>query len=272
MSKDEHNFFTIRMTRALEDNVFAEGKTIFEMMKIAGKVITEEIIEFCKKESLNSITIFSGYGNNGGDSLVAAKLLLQQGFSCYIVIFGNKDKFDEQGVVPVNSTKKQEFIGDKVQNPYYELIALVSGVAGLFHDFGKANPLFQSKLDKSYKGKIFEPYRHEWLSLRLFQAFVKEKTDKEWLQALVGIDNNTEEWVLSNLIRDGIDEGENKIFEHLDKPEENLKKLLSYRKPKSICFFDLRDHGEKIYQHISLIIKKIISDLQVVQLKTIIKM
>ncbi|MHA1551566.1 MAG: NAD(P)H-hydrate dehydratase [Candidatus Heimdallarchaeaceae archaeon] len=94
MSKDKQEFFTIRMTRALEDNVFAEGKTIFEMMEIAGKVVAEEIIEFCNKESFSSITIFSGYGNNGGDSIVAAKLLLEQGFSCFIVIFGNKDKFD----------------------------------------------------------------------------------------------------------------------------------------------------------------------------------
>jgi len=94
MSKDRHDFFTIRMTRALEDNVFAEGKTIFEMMEIAGKVVAEEIIKFCKEESLNSITIFSGYGNNGGDSMVAAKLLLEQGFNCSIVVFGNKEKFD----------------------------------------------------------------------------------------------------------------------------------------------------------------------------------
>lgn len=94
MSKDRQDFFTIRMTRALEDNVFAEGNTIYEMMEIAGKVVAEEIILFCNKESLNSITIFSGYGNNGGDSIAAAKLLLEQGFNCSIVIFGNKEKFD----------------------------------------------------------------------------------------------------------------------------------------------------------------------------------
>jgi NAD(P)H-hydrate epimerase len=82
------------MTRALEENVFAEGITIFEMMKIAGKAVAEEIIQFCKKESLNSITIFSGYGNNGGDSITAAKLLLEQGLNCSIIVFGNKDKFD----------------------------------------------------------------------------------------------------------------------------------------------------------------------------------
>ncbi len=94
MNKDTNDFFTIRMTRALEENVFAEGVTIFEMMKVAGKAVAEEIIQFCKEESLNSITIFSGYGNNGGDSMTAAKLLLEQGFNCSIVVVGNKDKFD----------------------------------------------------------------------------------------------------------------------------------------------------------------------------------
>ena len=94
MSKDTPDFFTIRMTRALEDNVFAAGITIFEMMKIAGKVIAEEIKKFSEKESSKSITIFAGYGNNGGDALVAAKLLLDEGFACFIAVFGKKDKFD----------------------------------------------------------------------------------------------------------------------------------------------------------------------------------
>ncbi|MBY9001008.1 MAG: NAD(P)H-hydrate epimerase, partial [Candidatus Heimdallarchaeota archaeon] len=94
MSKDIQDFFTIRMTRALEDNAFATGITIFEIMKIAGRVIAEEIMKFCEKESSKSITIFAGYGNNGGDALVAAKLLLDEGFNCFVIVFGKKDKFD----------------------------------------------------------------------------------------------------------------------------------------------------------------------------------
>jgi CRISPR-associated endonuclease/helicase Cas3 len=47
-----------------------------------------------------------------------------------------------------------------------EDIALLAGLAGLFHDLGKANVLFQQKLRG--KGKSFEAFRHEWLSLRLF--------------------------------------------------------------------------------------------------------
>ena len=48
-------------------------------------------------------------------------------------------------------------------NPWHtaEDILLLAGIAGLFHDFGKANKLFQQKLKPTYKGKISEPYRHE---------------------------------------------------------------------------------------------------------------
>ena len=41
------------------------------------------------------------------------------------------------------------------------------------------------------------------------------------------------------------------IFEHLRNPLDNLKKLLSYSKPETVCYFDFADHGEKIYQHVS---------------------
>lgn len=54
-------------------------------------------------------------------------------------------------------------------------------IAGLFHDFGKATILFQDKLNPNVKTEKFEPFRHEWVSMRLFQAFVQGKTDEQWL-------------------------------------------------------------------------------------------
>ena len=41
------------------------------------------------------------------------------------------------------------------------------------------------------------------------------------------------------------------IFEHLADPLKNLKKLMDYSMPESVCYFDFNDHGEVIYQHIS---------------------
>ena len=41
------------------------------------------------------------------------------------------------------------------------------------------------------------------------------------------------------------------IFEHLSDPLKNLKELMKYSQPEAICYFDFRDHGVKLYQHIT---------------------
>jgi CRISPR-associated endonuclease/helicase Cas3 len=129
--------------------------------------------------------------------------------SQFLWVVGNKLKFNEQGIVPTNIIGKQISI-DESFALNTSVIALFSGIAGLFHDIGKAMALFQSKLKKSVnneQGQSYEPYRHEWVSLRLFQAFVNERNDQQWLKELSTIDNNAEDIVLNNLIslRDGID-------------------------------------------------------------------
>jgi hypothetical protein len=41
------------------------------------------------------------------------------------------------------------------------------------------------------------------------------------------------------------------IFEHLHNPEEKLTKLMRHRAEPCVCYFDFRDRGEKIYQHVT---------------------
>lgn len=110
-------------------------------------------------------------------------------------IVGNASQFNSEGAVPTNTTTR-DILRAEDENHWHtaEAIALLAGIAGLFHDFGKANKLFQAKLEPDYKGKISEPIRHEWVSLRLFQAFVSEQSDKEWLEKLSTIspDQNAE--------------------------------------------------------------------------------
>ncbi|WP_321463576.1 type I-F CRISPR-associated helicase Cas3f [uncultured Vibrio sp.] len=99
-------------------------------------------------------------------------------------VVGNRSKFNLEGVVAVNRTslnlEHREWESGWHLN---EMIVLASSVAGLFHDFGKANALFQKKLQGKSATKG-EPYRHEWVSLRLFEAFVRDKTDQEWIDEL----------------------------------------------------------------------------------------
>lgn len=120
-------------------------------------------------------------------------------------VVGNKNKFNSEGVVPVNSTSKE--LDDK-QDFYLNtfVIALLAHLAGLFHDVGKAMALFQQKLLPDFVGNAYEPYRHEWVSLRIFQAFVGKGSDREWLNRLANIDNTTELKMLENLksLRDGL--------------------------------------------------------------------
>lgn len=121
-------------------------------------------------------------------------------------VVGNRSKFNDEGIVPVNATSKtlnseEHFLLNTI------VIALLSQLAGLFHDVGKAMALFQEKLDPKFSGKSFEPYRHEWVSLRIFQAFIAGRGDKDWLEDLASIDNSSEEKMMVNLasLRDGID-------------------------------------------------------------------
>lgn len=121
-------------------------------------------------------------------------------------VVGNKNKFNEQGIVPVNTTTKSL---NTDENFFLNttVISLLSHLAGLFHDVGKAIALFQEKLRPEFTGKAFEPYRHEWVSLRIFQAFVDGRDDKDWLEDLANIDNSAEDKMMANLasLRDGID-------------------------------------------------------------------
>jgi CRISPR-associated endonuclease/helicase Cas3 len=197
----------------------------------------------CEKNALKKTRrVLDAFANRIGDNtwqtlitedgLITVKKMLRQtaskstAVSCHWIrtrarsqflwVVGNKNKFNGEGVVPVNSTKKELMKETSFFNSI-DQIALFSGVAGLFHDVGKANSLFQNKLNPELSGKFYEPYRHEWVSLRIFQAFVGNKTDKEWLQTLVDVDNSTEKEVLEKLVslRDGLDENLTNPFKSL---------------------------------------------------------
>ncbi|CAM3663970.1 CRISPR-associated nuclease/helicase Cas3 subtype I-F/YPEST [Vibrio aerogenes CECT 7868] len=100
-------------------------------------------------------------------------------------IVGNRRKFNADGTVPTNLTQRNILrSGDENPMNSIQAAALMAGIAGLFHDFGKANPLFQAKLER---GSGSEPYRHEWLSCQWFILFVGQRSDQQWLEHLTRI-------------------------------------------------------------------------------------
>lgn len=142
------------------------------------------------------------------NTAVACHWIKSAGQTELLWIVGNRNRFNESGSVPTNRTGR-DILKSQDENQWHtaEIIALLAGLAGLFHDMGKANRLFQNKLRS--KGMLrSEPYRHEWLSLRLFQAFVGSlEDDRPWLEKLSQIAPEDDARLLASLVhyQDSVD-------------------------------------------------------------------
>ncbi|MCG2609656.1 type I-F CRISPR-associated helicase Cas3f [Acinetobacter sp. SM34] len=140
------------------------------------------------------------------DGLIAVKKLLRKtvtkstAVSCHWIrgrrrsellwIVGNRNKFNSEGIVPVNTTKKK-LDQNKWENDwhYLPLIKALVAISALLHDWGKATVLFQQKLrikNSTFKG---DPLRHEWISCLLLNALVHSsenpQSDDAWLNLLL---------------------------------------------------------------------------------------
>jgi len=147
------------------------------------------------------------------DGLIAVKKLLRKtvtkstAVSCHWIrgrrrsellwVVGNRNKFNTQGIVPVNTTKKK-LDQNKWENDwhYLPLIKALVAVSALLHDWGKATVLFQQKLlskNNQFKG---DPLRHEWISCLLLNALVQSSgnigSDEAWLNLFISQSWNEE--------------------------------------------------------------------------------
>lgn len=129
------------------------------------------------------------------NTAVACHWIRSKNHSELLWLVGDMRQFNAEGRVPTNITRRN-VLRQQDENDWHNLedIRLLSGLAALFHDMGKANDAFQQKLAPNHAQQaIADAFRHEWVSLRVLQAFVAVTSsetlppaarDKAWLNAL----------------------------------------------------------------------------------------
>lgn len=131
-------------------------------------------------------------------------------------VVGDASQFDSHGQVPTHTTRRA--VAQVQENDWHsqEWLKYVTRMAALFHDFGKANAAFQAKINPDPKSSMpkADALRHEWVSLRLFEALVRVsgplEDDRAWLTLLANLHTQPPgaEWletVLAQMHRDRVD-------------------------------------------------------------------
>lgn len=192
----------------------------------------------CEKNALKKTRrVLDAFANRIGDNtwqtvitedgLITVKKMLRQAaskstaVSCHWIrsrarsqflwVVGNKAKFNGEGVVPVNSTRKN-LLNSEIENDwkYLPLIKSLTAISALFHDWGKASKLFQEKLSPNSKNKFKgDPIRHEWISVLLLTTFIQKRDDKTWLNDLVNGD------IAEQKLKQGLEETQRVSLEKL---------------------------------------------------------
>lgn len=131
-------------------------------------------------------------------------------------VVGDRRRFNAEGAVPTNRTSR-DVLRSADENDWHtgEDISLLAQLAAMLHDLGKASIAFQQRL----QGRLLEQnlYRHEWVSLRLFLAFVGDDDDATWLRRLAAPSSEDDaSWLAQGRYwRDGVDAATPKPFAKL---------------------------------------------------------
>lgn len=136
------------------------------------------------------------------NTAVACHWLRGRDHSELIWIVGDVSRFNIHGATPTN-TSARDVLRGRDENDWHtaEDIRLLSELAALFHDLGKGNRAFVKKLKSGMP--IADAFRHEWVSLRLFEAFVGASSDQDWLTRLAADHGRNDRKWMKRLVCDG---------------------------------------------------------------------
>lgn len=130
-------------------------------------------------------------------------------------VVGDAGRFNAEGVVPTNTTMRNvRRARDENDWQTGTDIHLLSTLSALLHDLGKASLSFQQRL-AGHGAMQRNLYRHEWVSLRLFQAYVGQDDDAGWLTRLSTPSAQDDNRWEDHLQRDGLDPDCDKPFSSL---------------------------------------------------------
>lgn len=149
------------------------------------------------------------------NTAVACHWIRGRNHSELLWIVGDTSRFNIQGAVPTNTTSR-DILRSGHENDWRtgEDITLLAALAALMHDLGKSCVNFQKKL-RPNSPQERNLYRHEWISLRLFEAFVGKDGDEAWLKRLRSTGDGDGSCWLSHLCRDGLDDSCVSPFQNL---------------------------------------------------------
>lgn len=122
-----------------------------------------------------------------------SKVTRQMSVSCHRVrgnnrttlewIIGTRKHFNNEGVFAFSWTKRDMLQTVIEPTPQERAARYLTELAGLFHDLGKANRLFQNKLSKN--ASTGEPLRHEYVSWLMLQKILGQSPDDmTWIERL----------------------------------------------------------------------------------------
>lgn len=82
-----------------------EIKNGYALMKLAGKALLDFVVKKLENATRKNVAIFVGGGNNGGDGLVLASLLIEKAIPCTVFSLVSEEKFQNEAKLALEDFK-----------------------------------------------------------------------------------------------------------------------------------------------------------------------